>query len=235
MQLSQIYISDNGGELSNYLQQCQKITRQLIPHSQYQLFNNELLREFIDKNFDKDVLESYDKLKPYSYRSDLGRFCLMYILGGWYLDIAIKPLIQINLPENVNIMVFRELLRMAGGSWGVYTGALYAKPNNLIFLTAIHLIIENCKKNYYGFNALCPTGPNLLGRAFALNDTVEGILFGDVLSLTPGYQIPNKSMVLPNGEIFAFFKAAGGGDLTRLGAKGVNNYNDFYNNKDIYY
>jgi hypothetical protein len=36
------------------------------------------------------------------------------------------------------------------------------------------------------------------------------------------------------GTILAFGKENAGGDLTRFGAKGTNNYNDFYQSKTVY-
>ena len=164
----------------------------------------------------------------------MGRFCLLYELGGWYLDIALKPLSPINIPLSIDFFVFREAYRLVGTSWGVSTGVIYSKPKNPIFLTAIKSIVENCRNDYYGVNALSPTGPNLFGRAIAIHDGIENMAFGDVVYLTMGYENSNKAMVFPNGDIFGFFKPSSGGDLKKLGSKGVNNYNDFYNSKDIY-
>ncbi|QWD04656.1 hypothetical protein G6720_04145 [Polynucleobacter paneuropaeus] len=234
MNFSQIYISDQDSDLPPYLKGCQDVAKNLISHNSYQLYDNESLKAFIVKHFDAEVADAFDMLNPYSYKSDLGRFCLLFVLGGWYLDIAIKPLLKIEVPSNVDLLAFREINRVAGASWGMCTGALYSRPNNPIFLMAIKMIVENCKNEYYGFNAICPTGPNLLGRAFAILDSVRNMMLGDVVFLTPGYQNPNKSMVLPSGDIFAHFKPSGGGDLVSLGSKGVNNYNDFYSSRTVY-
>jgi len=234
MNLSQIYISDEDKFLPQYLQNCQTVTKSLIPHSKYVLYDKDSLRSFIDQHFDDEVVSAFDKLKPYSYKSDLGRFCLLYQLGGWYVDIALKPLHQVSIPDDIDFLVFRELYRLVDTSWGVYTGVIFSKPQNPIFLIAIKLIIDNCNTNYYGINALSPTGPNLLGRAIAIHDSLPNTVYGDVVLLTQGYLNPNKAMVFPNGDIFGFFKQSSGGDLTKLGAKGVNNYNEFYNSRNVY-
>ena len=43
------------------------------------LYDNNSSYEFIKTHFDTDVLEAFQKLKPYSYKSDLFRFCYIYI------------------------------------------------------------------------------------------------------------------------------------------------------------
>ena len=99
---------------------------------------------------------------------------------------------------------------------------------------SIELIVENTKNNFYGLTPLCPTGPSLWGRAIASVGINKNTIIGDFIELTPSFQKKNKAMVLPDGTIFAFNKDAQGGDLESLGCKGVNNYNDFWFNKNIY-
>jgi len=54
------------------------------------------------------------------------------------------------------------------------------------------------------------------------------------MELTPMHRKSNKAMVLPDGTIFAYNKPTAGGDLESLGAKGTNNYNQFWHQKSIY-
>lgn len=55
-----------------------------------QLFDLDEARNFILTHFDADVLSAFDTLKPYSYKSDLFRFCCLYVHGGIYVDIKYK-------------------------------------------------------------------------------------------------------------------------------------------------
>lgn len=59
-------------------------------------------REFIKKNFDYDVLYSYDNLVPYAYKSDLWRYCILYIYGGIYVDVKWKPYSDFKFIDLVN-------------------------------------------------------------------------------------------------------------------------------------
>jgi len=53
----------------------------------YKLFDDEDCRNFIKNNFDGSVLYAFDSLKPGAYKADLWRYCVLYILGGIYIDI----------------------------------------------------------------------------------------------------------------------------------------------------
>ena len=60
------------------------------PEMQVHLYDETECRSFIETHFHKDVVEAYDTLVPCSYKSDLWRFCVLYIQGGIYVDIKYK-------------------------------------------------------------------------------------------------------------------------------------------------
>ena len=45
-------------------------------------FDDNDSREFIAKNFPEEVLNAFDELTPGAYKSDLFRYCFMYIMGA---------------------------------------------------------------------------------------------------------------------------------------------------------
>ena len=53
---------------------------------------------------------------------------------------------------------------------GLVTTPLVSVPGNPIFMDCINQIVKNVKTGYYGFNALYPTGPGLLGEKYFKND-----------------------------------------------------------------
>jgi mannosyltransferase OCH1-like enzyme len=232
--LSQIYITDKPGALPPALQQASQSLKNLFPEHCYLLFGLDDLRGLITKCFDAPVLRAFDGLAPYSYKSDLGRFCILYEFGGWYFDIAIAGHQPITVGADLDAIFFRDIQRYSGSSWSVQGAAIYAKPRNPIFLSAIQQVIENHKNNFYGITPLCPTGPTLLGQAIARHGTSPRIIFGDFLALTPLHANLNTAFVLPDGQILAWGKRAQGGDLTALGAVGSNNYNELWKNRAIY-
>ena len=234
MEISQIYLSDESNELSPFLQHATGTVKAAFPRGRHTIYNKETLRQFITDHYDPDVLWAYDCLKPYSYKADLGRFCLLNKLGGWYLDIAIRVVNPVEVGPRIKWLAFRDIQRFSFTSWACATTVLYSQPDNPALTTAIQLIVNNCHERFYGITPLCPTGPTLLGQALAMNGPNADFVYGDYLELTPTHEQKNRAFVLPDGTIMAWSKPSGGGDLTGVGAKGVNNYNELWAKRDVY-
>jgi hypothetical protein len=63
----------------------------------YQLFDFEDGKKFINDNFEPNIanrlVERINNLRRFAHKSDLLRYCLLYKLGGVYIDIDLKPLV----------------------------------------------------------------------------------------------------------------------------------------------
>lgn len=140
--------------------------QQQHPNFKYRLYDTDDCREFIKDNFEQEVLETYDDLIPYAYKSDLWRLCILYIYGGVYLDIKYKLLNNFNLTVLMNKEYF--VLDREGHSmpnkYTIQNGFIISKPGNKILLDCINQIVLNVKNNFYGFSSLYPTGPGLVGE-----------------------------------------------------------------------
>ena len=70
----------------------------LNPDYEYILLDFEEGKEIINKNFNKikakKICDCLDKLVKYCHKSDLLRYCLLYIYGGVYLDVDLKPFVS---------------------------------------------------------------------------------------------------------------------------------------------
>jgi len=137
----------------------------------FHLYDEYDCANFIEKHFDKEVLDAYERLSPSSYKSDLWRFCVLYINGGIYLDIKYNTINQFQLKElcyKEHFVIDRPNTKQ--NTWwnkdeqGIYTALIVTKPRNKILRQCIYAIIENVETYYYGKNALYPTGPGLLGQ-----------------------------------------------------------------------
>jgi mannosyltransferase OCH1-like enzyme len=235
MHISQIFLSNNPSEeLSPFLKYATSTVDACFPEAQHKIYSNEELRSFIADNYGEEVVWAYDTLTPFSYKADLGRFCLLNKLGGWYFDIGVRAFNAVDLGDRIEFLAFRDIQRFSYTSWACATTVLYSKPNNAALQTAIEMIVANCVEQYYGITPLCPTGPTLLGKALAANGSQANFVYGDYLELTPTHDQKNRAFVLPDGTIMAWSKPAGGGDLTKLGAKGVNNYNELWAARKVY-
>lgn len=234
MEISQIYLSDESDELSPFLQHATGTVKNAFPDANHTIYTKETLRQFIADNYEERILQAYDQLRPYSYKADLGRFCLLNKLGGWYMDIAVRIVNPVEVGPRIKFLAFRDIQRFSYTSWACATTVLYSQPDNTAMQIAIDMIATNCTEKYYGITPLCPTGPTLLGKALAVNGSQSDFIYGDYLELTPTHEQKNRAFVLPDGTIMAWSKPSGGGDLSGLGAKGVNNYNEMWAAKRIY-
>ena len=136
--------------------------KKIHPRFEHHLFDEIDCHEFIKANFDNDVLHAYECLIPSSYKSDLWRFCVLYIHGGIYFDIKFQCVNGFRFIALTEKEYFVRDLETSGG--GTLTGLIAVKPGNEIMHKCIRQIVENVQNNFYGENCLEPTGPNLLGK-----------------------------------------------------------------------
>ena len=114
------------------------------PNFNHYLYDEYECENFIKDNFEIDVLNAYKSLIPSSYKSDLWRYCILYINGGIYFDIkfgCVNNFNFITLTENEHFVRDREL-------WGgTLTGLIAVKPRNKILFNCIMDIDLNKLKN----------------------------------------------------------------------------------------
>jgi mannosyltransferase OCH1-like enzyme len=146
------------------------------PKITFHLYDEEDCREFIKNNFEPDVLEAYNSLIPCSYKSDLWRFCVLYINGGIYMDIKYRC---VNNFKFIALTEKEHFIRDYGGT-RTHTGLIVTLPQNEIMRKCIYQIVENVKHKYFGNDPLYPTGPNLLGRYFSQEEKNYMEMYHDV-------------------------------------------------------
>jgi mannosyltransferase OCH1-like enzyme len=132
------------------------------PEFNYCFFDDNDCETFIEKNYPPDVLKSFQTLIPGAYKADLWRYCVLYKMGGIYLDIkynTVKPFRLIHLTD-------REHWVLDLNKKGIFNAIMVCKPGNPILLKAIDQIVKNVKARFYGNSTLEPTGPLLLANYF---------------------------------------------------------------------
>jgi mannosyltransferase OCH1-like enzyme len=141
--------------------------RRLYLNAKYKLWCGEELRDLIRDNFSREVLRAFDSLRPYSYKADLARLCLLHLFGGLYFDLAIQLTNVWDVPEHCGIAAFSPAPSEAVSWTAIQTDLLWSRPKRPEWSIAIERIIENCQTRFYGPNDQFPTGSPVLGRAFA--------------------------------------------------------------------
>ena len=157
-----LYTCWHSKDLPPLMQQNYDLLKEQNPEFRHYLYDENDCREFIKENFDLDVLRAYNSLIPCSYKSDLWRFCVLYINGGIYYDI------KFSCTNNFKFIALTEEVHFIRDMQDncVLTGLLVTLPKNQILLNCINQIVLNVKNRFYGENPLYPTGPGLLGRYF---------------------------------------------------------------------
>lgn len=234
MFLSQIYLSDDGNMHSIISKRSQKLQK-LYQECDYKVYTNSTLEDLIKKNFDSDVYEAYNNLVPYTFKADLGRFCILYLIGGWYFDIGINLMKKIKIDEDIDLFFFRDLDTKFCLS-PVVSGIIFTKEKrNPIFFECIKKIVENVKNKFYGQSSLDVSGPNLLSKRIPYYEDKYIIQYGQLRALTADLKNKNLAFVGQDGTIYAYFDS-----LRQLKIRfpeeftNVQNYNEFYKNKTVY-
>jgi len=237
-------------KLPEYIQFCQSQIKKLYSSYQYHLYSGKEIEKIIKNNFPKEVISSYHSLKPYAYKADLARYCLLYLYGGLYIDISLLCVNSLNL-EDKNFFAFRDLPEFSDPWWAITNAIIYSKPKSNIMKTAIDLMVHHCKTTFYGVSAIDVGGPTVLGKAIMrsqenfdrvmTNGQVNNVKCVDIdidnnKLISFGYDL-NKltGFILDESKkVIALRKPSRGGDIQSLGFQGTNNYVDMWLSKDVY-
>jgi len=162
----------------------------------YYLSSDDECRQFIVDNYEKDVVEAFDLLIPGAYKSDLWRYCILYKLGGIYIDIKFKSLKPLSSIINDSEMFVKDIdgtSKWCSAKLSIYNGLMISKPQNPIFKSCIDAVVENCKKRDYKESSLSVTGPCLLAAKYKERDSSsEKTIYFQLIS-NPRENKPPKS------------------------------------------
>lgn len=250
--IHQIFINSTNAlpKLPKYIQFCQSQIKSLYPDQEYHLYSGKEIENIIKNNFSREILETYHSLKPYAYKADLARYCILYLYGGLYIDLSLLCLNSLNFQEK-NFFAFRDLPEFSDPWWAVNNAIIYSKPKSNIMKTAIDLMVHHCKIKFYGVSAIDVGGPTVLGKAIMRSqenfdrvmtngqvntikcddidiDSEKLIFFGYNLNKLSGFVLDEDKKVV------ALRKPSRGGDIQSLGFRGTNNYVDMWLNRDVY-
>lgn len=185
---------------------------------EHTLWGDAEIRQLLTDHFEPDVLWAYDELVPFSFKSDLARYAIIYVHGGWYLDVAFKLLSP--LPKKDTVF-FRDMIPNY-----MAVGMFYSKKDNPIFKQAIDIIVDNCKSKFYGGHPVDCTGPGVLARVFNYS---TDIAVGDLKIVNN-----NFSFVIGNSLVAVGKRIMQEGGLHSLGDSSGGNYFQLWHDKKVY-
>ena len=162
-----IYQTWNTKNLPPKMHECVEKLKTDNPEFEHHLYDIEECRHFIETNFDKRVLNAFNKLKPVAFKADLWRYCILYKKGGVYLDIKYQcePGFKLIHLANENFYA-KELWNGNYLDNAINNGFLISKPNNEKYKKIIDQICNHVEIKYYDNFISGQTGPYLFGRYF---------------------------------------------------------------------
>src|SRR3954471_6160293 len=105
-----------------------------LPH---RLFRQHDVIELLEEKFPKEILNSYFALRPFAYRADLARYCILYEFGGLYADLSYFFVRAVPMPDD-RAVVFRG--NLVSCPWDASNGIVYVPPKHRALERAIELV-----------------------------------------------------------------------------------------------
>ena len=201
---------------------------EIVGETRFRLWTLSSARQFLVDEFDDSVVTAFDRLKPFAYKADLVRYCVVLKLGGFYLDLSVS---EPRFPdtEELEFIGFRDL-NAEISSWKVATNFYFARAGSAILEDSIHQILENCDTEYYGKDPHYPTGPSVLGRSVAKLAPELNVMIGQYFWL----RRRRNKYVLPGLGVVGRGKVGGKHSGGISGIPGGNNYNELWRARDVY-
>jgi mannosyltransferase OCH1-like enzyme len=144
-------------------------------HPQFTLnvYSDNDCRRLISDYFTDVVVSAFDSVIPGAFKSDLWRYCALYVFGGIYFDVKFFPVNNFNYEEFItgtNIWV-RDI--PCFGCEGIFNGFMVTKARNPFLLEAIMKSCRNIHAKDYRFSDLAITGPHLLREAVPIDEPLK--------------------------------------------------------------
>lgn len=194
----------------------------------YRLWSLDDTRELIGDVYGPGVLRAFDLLRPFSYKADIARYCIVNHLGGVYLDLSVNDFRGFDVGD-WEFMGFRDP-NNDGTSWKVATNLFYSTKDSPILQASIAECVENVNRRFYGKDPHFPTGPSVLGRAVASCSVEMKVQIGDYWMLKGR----RAKYTLPGQGVIGRGKVAGRKLGGVSGVRGGNNYNVMWEAGTIY-
>jgi mannosyltransferase OCH1-like enzyme len=225
----QIWIN-NENKIPNLIEENFKNIKNENPEFECKLYNKEDCIDFLQNNYDEEIINTYNKIIPGAYKADFMRYCILYKKGGIYLDAKMIPINNFKLKDVTDKEYYVKDFKSMGG--GITNGFMVCKKNNPKLLKAINEIVKNVKEKYYGENSLSPTGPLLLKKVFS----EEEINKFDFEYTTYLKGSDNKLIISKKTNSFesAIFERSEDLAEEQTKSRSEKNYGELWNEKKIY-
>jgi mannosyltransferase OCH1-like enzyme/glycosyltransferase involved in cell wall biosynthesis len=180
-----------------------RLAAALHVNAKQMLWTDSSLREFIASRFAADAVMAYDNFKHFTNRAEFGRYCLLYALGGLYVDPWLRMVNPIDVPRGKNIACFRTSDVEEGASWAADTALIYSAPNQVELQQIIDQILQTTFGGDYGAVPSSITGAERFGRVLAVNYDARRYFGGEAVPVGRGGAVDNACFFSQDGRLIA--------------------------------
>jgi len=169
--IHKIYINESMSRDENIINSNTTLSSWVTLNPGYTLkiwFGDECLK-YLNTYFSQDHVDCFNKLKPYAYKADFMRYCILYNEGGWYTDWGQKLLVPLDTINKGNY----DFVSCWDICWDycinnkcMQNAFIGTNKKSDILKNVINKCINNIKNNYYGQTSLDVTGPYVFGKQF---------------------------------------------------------------------
>lgn len=132
------------------------------------IYDKPKIYEYLYRNYGELFVKLYDKLKPYAFKADFFRYCLLYLEGGVYSDLKQVPLKKINFDNKHFVACYEKHLcwkKIIGINFFPVQNCLIGCIKNHPYIKgAIDMCLQNIFYENYGLFCTDITGPVMFGR-----------------------------------------------------------------------
>jgi mannosyltransferase OCH1-like enzyme len=225
----QIFISDGNSQVPDTVKSVDKYF--LDSDYMHIVWDDKKIKDFIRQNFHPSVSMAYNSLRSYAFKADLARYCILYKLGGWYIDAMMEV---VDVPPDIKLydmFLVRDFYAAKyTAPWQIANGLIYSKPDHPVFKNMIDQIVINCRNKDYGTKALSVTGPELFGRVIAnygyTNNGTSYLIGNHIMD-----EATNTRFIVYENVKFVKAKMIKGGELN---IPGTNSYVKLWESEKIF-
>lgn len=207
----------------------QESIRQFFPDHEVKVWSISDVRNEMIAGQEYELLECFDRLIPFAYKSDVASYFLVKKYGGWYTDLNNFFVAPPPSVAECTMYLFKDV-HDEPAPWSISTSIFYAQAESPALNKAIELVIENCKTHWIGNTPLCVTGPTVFGSAIATVGLVPGVNYHTGQFI---FQEEQKVFTTRENDLFALYKPGGLGH-GNSGVRGGNNYSELWWKRRIY-
>lgn len=177
--IHQIWFQGEANIPSKFIKNVNK-NKKIFNNWQYILWDNQTITAFLKKNNHK-WLKKYNDYQLLHQKVDFARYCILYVLGGFYVDI---DAIILKTPEKLlkqfpNYQVYLSYVNLYNYEIFVVHGKLKLLNNGVILAYPKSQFMLNLINN-------CPTqSSNKINNSIIINNTTGPSVFTDIANKSP--------------------------------------------------